>query len=147
MATFNVLYRDFNAKCFIPYDVIPYFVSRWKDKRFKYLKKDVKTLNDFKEWVKYTSQVEYWARAQYEILLAAWPFGSYKLREDLKNIEDFNKCLDEEFYKIENVITKEMQKIDIHKQIMMNIDVLTEILAKEVKFKPKKIKEEKDNNI
>ena len=40
-----------------------------------------------------------------------------------------------------------MQKIDIHKQIMMNIDILTEILVKEVKFKPKKIKEEKDNNI
>ena len=124
MATFNVLYRDFNRKDFIPYDVLPYFVNRWKDKKFKFLKKDVKTIEDLKEWVENTSKYQFWSRCQYEILLAPWPFGSFKLKEDLKKIKNF----DEDFYKIENIITNEMKKIDIHNQIMMNIDIFLDVL-------------------
>ena len=42
------------------------------------------------------------------------------------NIDDYDQCL-----KFENVIIKDMTKIDIHYQIMMNIDIVVNLLNNE----------------
>ena len=55
------------------------------------------------------------------------------MREDISNIissdfdiNDIDQCI-----KFENVITQDMQKIDVYEQIKMNINVITDILYNE----------------
>ena len=51
----------------------------------------------------------FWARCEWECLIAPWPY-----RED--------------------TLTKELKKIDVHEQLMANIEVLVDILAEEFKI-------------
>lgn len=60
------------------------------------------TFDEFKEFVKSKSIYMYWARCEYEIILSDWPNESKR------------------------------KKIDIHEQIMMNIDIVTDVLMKNV---------------
>lgn len=108
---FNVMLMDFTNKKIIPYDVLPYFRSVWKDKKWDaFDKSKVKTKTDLKEWIKDASRYMYWARCEYEFVIGPWPY---------KEIE------------------KELKKIDVHEQLMFNIDLITDILYKEF-FKDKK---------
>lgn len=71
--------------------------------RDKYEAKKVKP-KTFEEWKKFIldeSMYQWWSRCEYEIILADWP------------------C------------EKDKKKIDIHMQVEMNIDVITEILMNE----------------
>ena len=78
---------------------------------------DKKTLQ---EWIESTSRYMFWARCQYEFLMAPWPYK-------------------------EDTLIKDMYKIDVHEQIMNNIDVITNILYEEFKIeKKKKLKEKKE---
>ena len=133
---FHVLEYNFTTKKVGYYDVLPYFRRCWKDKKFNFDKKDVKSKDDLKNWVKRASHYQYWARCEYEFLIASWPFGSHKITEDMKsflkkeiNLDDYKQNID--FY---NIILQDMEKIDIHEQIMMNIDIITDILAVELKI-------------
>ncbi len=65
-------------------------------------KESPKSFEEFKEFVKSKSMYKYWSRCEYEIILSDWP----------------NE--------------KKRKKIDIHEQIMMNIDLVTEILMRNV---------------
>lgn len=65
-------------------------------------KKRPKTFNEFKEFVKSESQYRFWGRCEYEIILVDWPCNCHE------------------------------EKWDVHKQIMMNLDVVTKILMQEV---------------
>ncbi len=67
-------------------------------KTIKNKEKKPKTLDEFKKFVEKNSLYMYWARCEYEIILLDWP------------------C------------QKDKKKIDIHWQIMNNIDVISEIL-------------------
>ena len=60
------------------------------------------TFEGFRDFVKHESQYMWWARCQYEILISDWP----------------NK--------------RHTVKWDIHKQVMMNIEIITNILMEEV---------------
>lgn len=60
------------------------------------------TFDEFKEFVKSNSMHMYWARCEYEVVLSDWP--NQKIRK----------------------------KIDVHWQIMNNIDLVTEILMENV---------------
>lgn len=120
------------------YDVLPYFRRCWQDKTdySKELRSKVKTKEDLKKWVDGRASYMYRARCEYEFLMASWPFGSYKINEPLKNfltpefnIDDYSQRID--FY---NIIMRDMYKIDIYEQIMMNIDVIVDILYKEFKL-------------
>ena len=62
------------------------------------------TYDEFKEFVKSKSIYMYWARCEYELILSDWPNGS------------------------------KQKKIDIHEQIMMNIDIVTDVLMKNVLY-------------
>lgn len=139
---FHVLNFNFSTKDKKEYDVLPYFRDLWKskskfdkDERSKIV--DKKTLRD---WIRDKSQYKFWGRCEWEHLMAPWPFGSYRMKEDLKkfltpdfDIEDYSQSID--FY---NIIIEDMVKIDVHEQIMMNIDIITDILFDEFKIGEKK---------
>ena len=62
-----------------------------------------KTFDEFKEFVERKSMWRFWSRCEYEIILGDWPPSGVE------------------------------EKWDIHRQIMMNIDIITEILMENVK--------------
>lgn len=131
---FNVLLYNFSTHKVEHYNVIPYFIDSWNDNRFD--KDKVKTKEDLKSWIKRASQYQFWARCQYESLLAAWPFGNKKMTDDIKKLIDSGVDISVYQYNIDliNIITQDMVKIDIHDQIMMNIDIVTDLLSKEFKI-------------
>ena len=61
-----------------------------------------KTFDEFKKFIEEKSMYQYWARCEYEIILSDWPNN------------------------------KTSKKIDIHYQIMMNINTVTDILIENV---------------
>lgn len=151
MRKFNVLIFK-NGKV-EHYDVLPYFRNSWKEKYNKEEKDKIKTTKGkarrmqlFKEWVISRSNYMFRARCEYETLLASWPFGSYRLKNDMKEFLKNNPDLDiDNFIKaieFENIIIKDMEKIDVHQQIMMNINTIVDILYQEFEFdKPPKVKD------
>jgi hypothetical protein len=112
---FNVLIWDFNTDTIEHYDVLPYFRNRYKERveiNRKYSNsKDFDpnneytkvpvTLEDFKKFVKNESMYQFWSRCEYEMICHGWP------------------------------VQKNNYKLDVHEQIMMNIDIITEILLKD----------------
>jgi hypothetical protein len=61
------------------------------------------TLNEFKIFVESESRYQFWGRCEYEMICHGWP------------------------------VRKNEHKLDIHEQIMMNIDIIVEILYNELK--------------
>ena len=113
MNRFNVMVWDFNHDNLEYYDVLPYFkecyekrVERSKEKGVNINSKYFKvpkTFDEFKEFVEDESQYQFWARCEYEMILHGWP------------------------------VQKRDYKLDVHKQIMMNIDVVTKLLMEDLK--------------
>lgn len=139
---FNVIYYDFNKKTYTFRDILPYFRNRWKDKYHKKEKNEIKESGSFeklKKWVESESQYQFWARCEYVFLIASWPFGSYRLRNEMKDFFSKNKNFDlndtTACINFDYIIIRDMVKIDIHEQIMMNIDIITEILYNDFKLK------------
>lgn len=137
-AVFNVLEFDVNSRKTKPYDVLPYFRNSWASKYNKEEKDEIKKTRSkelFKEYIRTEAHYQFWARCEYEILVASWPFGSYRLTQDMKDFLKNNPDLDlDNFAKnieFENIIIRDMEKIDIYDQIMMNIDIIVDILYKE----------------
>lgn len=129
MKEFNVMEFDFNSKKAIKRDVLPYFRSMWEDKKWdSFGKSKVKTKEEFKGWVLQVSAYQFWARCEYEFVVGSWPFGSYKYKERMMEL---GACTDENYLDICNAALMEMEKIDIHDQIKMNIDIITDILYSE----------------
>lgn len=134
---FNVLLRDFNKKKPTFYDVLPYFRREWKERPYNWVENDkevlVKTKEELKKWIKDRSQYQFWSRCEYEFLIAKWPFGGRQLTEDMEKFIATNPDLKDYKTNIDmcNIITKDMDIIDVHEQIMMNIDIVTDILYDE----------------
>lgn len=135
MVKFNVIYYDFTKKI-IHYDVLPYFREDWNDNYHKEEKnriKEIKSKELLRQWIIDRSRYQFWARCEYEHLVAHWPFGSFKLTKNLKKFLtpkfDIEKL--EDRIKFYNILMQDMEKIDIHDQIMMNIDIITDILYNE----------------
>lgn len=61
-----------------------------------------KTFDEFKEFIRRTSTYQWWAKCEYEIVLQSWVGFSKE------------------------------EKIDVHYQVMMNLDIITEIVIQEV---------------
>lgn len=102
MKKFNVINYDINRNKFIEYDVIPYFVNVYNEKKKKKYKKIPKTYEELKEFIRDEALYQFWGRCEYEIILVDWP------------------C-----QKVE-------EKWDVYDQIMMNLDVVTNILWQEL---------------
>ena len=101
---FNVLIWDFNSDQLEYYDILPY-LRKCYEERLKNLKwrKVPKTFDEFKQFIEEESQYQFWARCEYEIIIHGWP------------------------------PRKNDYKLDVHEQIMMNIDIITQILFNEFK--------------
>jgi hypothetical protein len=112
MKTFNVIHYDPNRKVFEPYNVISYFVNRYEEElekhkdypRSLYYRVPI-TFEEFRNFVKRESQYQFWGRCQYEIILSDWPPSDPPVEE----------------------------KWDIHDQIMMNLDTVTNLVMESVK--------------
>lgn len=81
---------------------IPYNVIPYLVRQYKEAKNKPTTFEEFKTFVEKESKYQWWARCEYEVILKEWPTGQ---REE---------------------------KIDVHWQVMMNINTITEILMSEV---------------
>lgn len=137
---FNVLHLNFNKTKVEPYDILPYFRDCWKAKcykedvnKIKETKSKNKRIELLKNFIQDRSLYMFWARCEWEFLVAHWPFGSKQMYEDLKkfwkNYPDIDEYTNRNM--LDNIIIQDMDKIDVHKQIKMNIDVIADILYKE----------------
>lgn len=63
------------------------------------------TFEECRKFIKDESQYQFWSRCEYEVILVDWP------------------C------------KKTERKIDVHEQIMMNLDVITELFMKNIGLK------------
>ena len=135
--TFNVLEFNYFTKTIKSYDVLPYFRNCWKHKNNKANREKIKDKNTLQEWIEDESRYMFWAKCEYEFLMASWPFGSHKMIEKMKEFLSKDYNLDNYSDNIDflNIILQDMEKIDFHKQIMMNIDIITDILFDEFKIK------------
>ena len=77
-------------------------------KEAKKRKKQPKTFDEFKGFIQGKSMYMYWSRCQWEIVLVDWPCGDIQ------------------------------KKFDVHWQIMNNLDLVTEVLMKNVEVFVKK---------
>lgn len=104
---FYVLTWDFNRDKIEHYDVLPYLRNRLEE-RIEKNKKDEdeyfkvpKSFDEFKKFVEYESLYQFWSRCEYEMIIHGWP------------------------------VRKNDYKIDVHEQIMMNLDAISGILFDE----------------
>lgn len=137
---FNVLHLNYNKNEVEPYDILPYFRNCWKAKcykdnvtKIKEAKSKNKRIKLLKNFIQDKSLYMFWARCEWEFLVAHWPFGSKQMYEDLKKFWKDYPDIDGYTNRnmLDNIIIQDMDKIDVHKQIMMNIDIITDILYKE----------------
>ena len=141
---FKVLLMDFNRKKYEAYDVLPYFRNIWRGHRFNwdkdYNKIPVKTKEQLKEWIIDWARYQFWARCEYEFLMSSWPFGSHSMTEEMKEFLKTNPDIDnyDDDLRFCNIIIRDMVKIDVYEQLMMNIDILVDILNDEFLLKNKK---------
>ena len=72
MKSFNVIIYDPNLREFIKYDIMPYLIRTYNEKKEN--KETLpETFDEFKNFVKDESQYQFWARCEYEIILIDWP--------------------------------------------------------------------------
>ena len=123
MKQFNVINYDINAKVFKPYDVIPYLVDCYNKKKNKPV-----TFEQFKEFVKNESMYQWWSRCEYEIILSPWPYIVSPSESYNKERENDVEAWKEHWKKH----LDECEKWDVHKQVMMNIDVITNLVIESI---------------
>ena len=138
---FNVL--TFSNGKIREYDVLPYFRDSWKEKynkeekeKIKAAKYKAKRMQLFTEWVRGRSLYMFWSRCEWEMLIGSWPYGSKRINDQMKEFMSENRNLDNynDSIVLDNIITSDMEKIDVHRQIEMNIDTIVDILYTELKL-------------
>ena len=141
LTKFNVL--TFSNGKIREYDILPYFRDSWKEKynkeekdKIKAAKYDAKRRQLFKEWVRGRSLYMFWARCEWEMLIGSWPYGSKNINDKMKEFMSESRNLDDyhDSLVFDNIITSDMQKIDVHRQIEMNLNIITDILYSEFKL-------------
>ena len=72
MKSFNVIIYNPNSREFVEYDIMPYLIRTYNEKKEK--KETLpETFDEFKNFVKSESKYQFWARCEYEIILIDWP--------------------------------------------------------------------------
>ena len=116
---FNVLTWDFNSDKLEYYDVLPHFREclAWRKKKSKGKRiqkimaemPDMKdyygvptTFNEVKKFVENESRHLYWGNSNWEMIVHGWP------------------------------VKRDDYKLDVHEQVMMNLDTIAEILWEEI---------------
>ena len=137
---FNVIMFNHGRKEVEPYNIMPYLMDCYAETKKKKRLKTPVTFEEFKQFVKDESCYMYWARCEWEFLVAHWPFGSKRMNDELKeflkhdfNIDDYKQNVD-----FLNIIIRDMDKVDVHWQIMNNLEVVTRLLMENVGATPTK---------
>lgn len=81
---------------------IPYDIMPYLIGEYNKLKSKPSTMEELKDFIERKAKYQWWARCEYEIILVDWP----------------NKSVSE--------------KVDVYSQVMMNIDIITEVLYSNV---------------
>ena len=135
---FNVLTFSNGKIC--KYDILPYFRDSWKEKYNKEEKEKIKAakykskrMQLFTEWVRGRSLYMFWSRCEWEMLIGSWPYGSKRINDQMKEFMSESRNLDNchDSIVLDNIITSDMEKIDVHRQIEMNISIIVDILYQE----------------
>lgn len=107
---FNCIIYDYNRRTFEPYDIMTYLMREWAgQKKHRRTRAELpKTMTELQEWVKRWAQYQFWSRCEYEVILTPWPPN--------KDVAS---------------------KIDVYDQIKMNLPIITEIFARNIKFAEK----------
>ena len=103
MKSFNVINWNPNKQKFEAYNVIPYLINSYNNCKKEGYKRLPTTYEEFKDFVIDEARYQFWGRCEYEIILVDWP------------------C------------QKTEEKWDVFEQIMMNIDIITNIVIEECK--------------
>lgn len=114
---------------------MPYLIECYKEtKKKRSYRKTPETFEEFKQFVTDESRYMYWARCEFEWLIGHWPFGSKAMLENLNKYMSTNPNIEDWRVKIDvcNIITEDMEKIDVYWQIMNNIDIVTRVLMENV---------------
>ena len=103
-SVFNTIAYNPNSKKFEAYDVMPYLRNCYLNEKKKRGKNRnlPETFEQFKEFVKDNGMYQFWGRCEYEVILVDWP------------CQNTNR------------------KIDVWEQIDANIDIVTELLMRDV---------------
>lgn len=80
----------------------PYDIMPYLMDCYKKAKKKPETYGEFYDFIKAESMYQWWSRCEYELILTGWP----------------NE--------------KHQEKWDIHKQVMMNIDIIIDVLIENI---------------
>jgi len=115
---YNVIVYNFNSKEFESYNIIPYLLDCYNKVENK-----PKTFKEFKKFIKDNSIYQWWGRCEYEIILSPWPYTTSPSERYDKKGEDDVEAWKEHWKEHLN----ECEKIDVHYQVMMNIDVITKL--------------------
>lgn len=146
---FYVINRNFYGdETFVPYDVMQYLIDSYKETKKNKWRKTPETFEEFKAFVIDVSRYQFWSRCEYEILLGKWPFGSYNMRQEMKkfiatspNLDDYSTNID-----FLNIVTRDMEKIDVYWQIKMNLETITRLLMENLGIKEDKPKKKSKKN-
>lgn len=103
-SVFNTIIYDLNGKKFEAYDVMPYLRDCYeKEKKKRGKNRNLpETFEEFKAFVREWGMYQFWGRCEYEVILVDWPCQNTS------------------------------RKIDVWEQIDANIDVVTELLMRDV---------------
>ena len=102
MEHFYVINEDWNTSSFLPYDVIPYLVRRYKETSPK--NNRPVTLEDFVKFVNNESMSQWWGRCEYEIILKNWCGKAHEKKIDVYQQVRMNLNL------IARIVMKEVTK-------------------------------------
>lgn len=81
---------------------VPYNIIPYLVKRYNEADNKPESYDEFKEFVENESMYQWWSRCEYEIILMDWPGQS------------------------------KAEKWDVHKQVMMNLDIITNTLITDI---------------
>ena len=81
---------------------VPYDVIPYLVEQYRKAKTKPQSFDEFKIFIAKESMYQWWSRCEYEIVLQSWPKGDIE------------------------------KKIDVHQQVMMNIDIVAKILMEEI---------------
>lgn len=75
---FNVILYEPNQNKMISYNIMPYFINEYNNKKGK-----PKTMQEFIDFIKAKSLYMFWSRCQFEIILTDWPCKSVEEKWDV----------------------------------------------------------------
>lgn len=129
---YYVITWNFNDTEIVKYDIMPYLIDKYKERKKSRRKNNIvpKTFDEIKEFILNESIYQFYSRCQYEVVVSPWPPSPERNDDGSIKIYDYN-VYGPGWGKISTIVFRD-QKIDVHYQIKMNIDVITNHFMKQI---------------